>query len=221
MSELLSVQHLTKSFQTSSQQPVCILNDISFSLQAGESMAVCGESGSGKSTLLFALGGLLPLDKGHIFFQQQPIVYNHLVASSEIGYVFQHYQLIEELNVEENIYLPSRIQQKTVDRHFFNKIVDLLKIASLLQRQTTHLSGGECQRIAIARTLLTQPKLILADEPTGSLDEATGMRVMDLFFYVCQTLGTSFILVTHNAVFAEKTNKVFYLKRGKMSDEKD
>lgn len=213
---LLSVKDLSKSFT-----PETILWEmIEFTLQEGQSLSIYGESGSGKSTLLFTLGGLEPVQSGEIFFQNQPIRYkkgNAYVPG--LSYIFQHYQLIEELNVEENILWPTYLGNR--NSALYKTIVEDLELGALLRRMPLHLSGGERQRVAIARALVTEPKLVLADEPTGSLDIKTGTRVMDLFFYICNTLGTSFILVTHNLDFARRTKQQFFLKGGRLIDAKN
>ena len=182
-------------------------------------MSICGESGSGKSTLLFALGRLEPIQAGEIFFESRDITNEKTSNIKGIRYIFQHYQLVNELDVYENIVLPCYMQRCPVDTKLLKLLLETLKLESLQHRMPAYLSGGERQRIAIARALITQPKLLLADEPTGSLDEDSGRQVMDLLFYVCKTLGTSFILVTHNVSFAKETGRVFYLKQGTLLNE--
>lgn len=213
---LLSVKNLSKGFP-----PEAFLwEQVEFTLREGQSLSICGESGSGKSTLLFTLGGLEPVQSGEIFFRGQPIRYkkeNTYVPG--LSYIFQHYQLIEELNVEENILWPTYL--RNADSALYQTIVDGLELGALLGRMPIHLSGGERQRIAIARALVTAPRLVLADEPTGSLDIQTGTRVMDLFFYICKTLDTSFILVTHNLDFAQRTEQQFFLKGGRLINAKN
>ena len=219
MNKLLTVNGISKCFKDPQDQSVYLWKDISFELNAGESLSICGESGSGKSTLLFALGGLESIDAGTIEVLGRTID-RKIGCLSGIEYIYQHYQLIEELDVLENIVLPCEIKGQKIDKKLIDFIIDTLKIKEFLHRLPTNLSGGERQRVAIARALLTQPKLLLADEPTGSLDEASGTNVMDLFFYVCKSIGTSFILVTHNVSFAQRTDKFFYLKQGSLVNAK-
>ena len=194
--------------------------DVSFDLSEGESVSICGESGSGKSTLLFALGGMEKIQSGSIEFCGEELGYTKKHFVPGIEHIYQHYQLIEELDVLENIVLPCQIKGQKVDSKLLDFIIESLKLKPFLHRSPTQLSGGERQRVAIARALVTKPKLLLADEPTGSLDEVSGENVMDLFFYVCKSLGTSFILVTHNVSFAQRTDKLFYLKQGSLVDAK-
>ena len=219
MSKLLEVRNLSKEFKQPSGVPYTLWQDVNFSLGFGESMSICGESGSGKSTLLFALGRLEEVQTGEIFFEGKNISNEKSSHIKGIRYIFQHYQLVNELDVRENIVLPCYMQRCSVDKKLLNLLLETLKLESLQHRMPVYLSGGERQRIAIARALITQPKLLLADEPTGSLDENSGRHVMDLLFYVCKTLGTSFILVTHNVSFAKETQRVFYLKQGTLLNE--
>lgn len=220
MNKLLEVQQLSKVFKDSEGKELRLWENVCFSLEVGSNMAICGESGSGKSTLLLTLGGLESPTDGQVLFLQKPI--QERAYTPGIAYIFQHYRLIEELSVWDNILLPAKIQSqfklKTISKRA-EEIAEKLDLSSLRNRLPNTLSGGEQQRVAIARALITQPKLLLADEPTGSLDEATGQKVMDLFFSVCQDLQTSFILVTHNRSFARRTNRVFCLKKGALIDE--
>jgi len=220
VNKLLSVSGISKCFKDMQNADVYLWEDVSFDLSEGESVSICGESGSGKSTLLFALGGMEKIQSGSIEFCGKELGYKQKHFVPGIEHVYQHYQLIEELDVLENIVLPCQIKGQKVDSKLLDFIIESLKLKPFLHRSPTHLSGGERQRVAIARALVTKPKLLLADEPTGSLDEISGKNVMDLFFYVCKSLGTSFILVTHNVSFAQRTDKLFYLKQGSLVDAK-
>ena len=215
MNNLLEVQAIAKRFDSAQEY---LWKDVSFSLKPGTTISICGQSGSGKSTLLFALGGLTSIQAGRILFQGQPVICTQH-PPKDIGFIFQHYHLIQELNVEENILLPN-FQHAVLEKDRWRTLIEALQLAPLLKRLPVHLSGGERQRVAIARALITCPKLLLADEPTGSLDEKTGAQVMNLFFYVCKTLNTSCILVTHNMLFAQQTDQQFYLEKGLLSHAK-
>lgn len=220
MNKLLEVQQLSKVFKDTEGKELRLWTDVCFSLEFGSNMAICGESGSGKSTLLLTLGGLEPATNGRILFRNQIIKQSAYIPG--IAYIFQHYRLIEELNVWDNILLPTKIQghfNKNETIAYAKEIIEKLKLEAVLDRLPNSLSGGEQQRVAIARALITKPKLLLADEPTGSLDEATGKKVMDLFFSICQALQTSFILVTHNHSFARRTHRIFYLQGGTLINE--
>lgn len=212
---LLTVSGLSKSFGT---HP--LWRDVSFTLHKGESLSICGASGSGKSTLLLTIGGLETVQSGTVMFDGHPVVGGRKVHVEGIGYVFQHYHLIEELTVRENLLLPFSIRfgsKKKPD--IWDEVLDLLGLKELLERLPTVLSGGEQQRAALARAVLAKPKLLLADEPTGSLDETTGMRVMELLLRVCQRFCMSLILVTHSAMFAMQTHRRMLLKDGFLCEQ--
>ena len=207
---LLNVEGLSKCFGTQR-----LWQDVSFVLREGETLSVRGASGSGKSTLLLVIGGLEIVQSGTIDFRGHRVSCGQQAFVEGIGYVFQHYHLIEELTVKENLLLPFSMQfgnKKKPD--IWNDVLGLLELKPLLERLPTVLSGGERQRVALARAVLAKPKLLLADEPTGSLDEAAGVRVMTLLLQVCQQFRMSLILVTHAPVFAAQTDRQMLLKGG-------
>jgi ABC-type lipoprotein export system ATPase subunit len=213
--QLLIINGLSKCFGEK-----LLWHDVSFVLRAGETLSVRGASGSGKSTLLFAIGGLEMVQSGTIRFCGHRVDYNNRVFVDGIGYVFQHYHLIEELTVKENLLLPFSIKfghGKQPD--VLNEVLDLLELNKLLERLPMALSGGERQRVSLARTVLAKPKLLLADEPTGSLDEEAGARVMMLLFQLCQRFRMSLILVTHNPSFAAQTDRKMILKNRRLYEE--
>jgi len=212
---LLTASCLSKSFGT---QP--LWRNVSFTLHEGESLSICGASGSGKSTLLLVIGGLETIQSGTVTFDGRPVIGGRQAFIEGIGYVFQHYHLIEELTVRENLLLPFSIRfggRQMPD--IWDEVLDLLGLKELLDRLPTVLSGGEQQRAALARAVLAKPKLLLADEPTGSLDEATGTRVMELLLRVCQRFCMSLILVTHSAMFAAQTDRRMLLKDGFLREQ--
>lgn len=207
---LLAVENLSKSFGT---QP--LWRDVSFTLHEGESLSICGASGSGKSTLLLAIGGLETVQSGTVMFDGYPVIGGRQAHVEGIGYVFQHYHLVEELTVRENLLLPFSIRfgiKQMPD--IWDDVLELLGLKPFLEQLPTTLSGGERQRAALARAVLAKPKLLLADEPTGSLDEVTGERVMELLLQVCQWFRMSLILVTHAPTFAAQTHRRMVLKDG-------
>ena len=211
---LLAVENLSKSFGTQ-----LLWRDVSFTLNEGESLSVCGASGSGKSTLLLAIGGLETVQSGTVTFDGRPVVGGQRAHVEGIGYVFQHYHLIEELTVRENLLLPFSIRFGKKMPDIWDEVLDLLGLKELLDRLPTVLSGGEQQRAALARAVLAKPKLLLADEPTGSLDEGTGTRVMELLLQVCRRFRMSLILVTHSATFAAQTHRRMLLKDGLLREQ--
>ena len=211
---LLAVENLSKRFGT---QP--LWRDVSFTLNKGESLSICGASGSGKSTLLLAIGGLEMIQSGTVMFDRRPVVGGQKAFVEGIGYVFQHYHLIEELTVRENLLLPFSIRFGKQIPDIWDEVLDLLGLRELLDRLPTTLSGGEQQRAALARAVLAKPKLLLADEPTGSLDKGTGTRVMELLLQVCRRFRMSLILVTHSATFAAQTHRRMLLKDGLLREQ--
>ena len=211
---LLAVENLAKCFVTQ-----MLWRDVSFTLHEGESLSICGASGSGKSTLLLVIGGLETIQSGTVTFDGHPVVGGQRAHVEGIGYVFQHYHLIEELTVRENLLLPFSIRFGKQMSDIWDEVLDLLGLKELLDRLPTTLSGGEQQRAALARAVLAKPKLLLADEPTGSLDEGTGTRVMELLLQVCRRFRMSLILVTHSATFAAQTDRRMLLKDGFLREQ--
>ena len=211
---LLAVENLSKRFGTQ-----LLWRDVSFTLNEGESLSICGASGSGKSTLLLAIGGLETVQSGTVMFDGRPVIGGQKAFVEGIGYVFQHYHLIEELTVRENLLLPFSIRFGKKMPDIWDEVLDLLGLRELLDRLPTTLSGGEQQRAALARAVLAKPKLLLADEPTGSLDEGTGTRVMELLLQVCRRFRMSLILVTHSATFAAQTHRRMLLKDGLLREQ--
>ena len=208
---MLKVSGLHKSF-LDGEEEVKVLVDVSFSLPKGESLAITGPSGSGKSTLLNLLAGVISPDGGSIELQlgADTVALQNLTARAatalrrkHIGYVHQFFNLIPTLTVLENLLLPARLN-KVVDAN--DKAHDLLRRIDLEQKPGAFpemLSGGQQQRVAVARALICQPEVILADEPTGNLDQENAQRVSDLLFSACLAQNTSLVVATHSAAIAE------------------
>ena len=220
---ILESRKIEKSFP-GSEGSIPVLQSIDFTLRRGESVSIRGESGSGKSTLLNVLSGLEIADLGELFWQGSNVSGRSLswLAARRvnyIGFVFQAYYLAPELNALENVLLGARIAGK-VDRIVMDRAKALLKRVGMGHRMThssTKLSGGERQRVAVARALINNPLVVLADEPTGNLDEATGSAVMDLLLGLVKEDSKSLVLVTHNPEFAQKTSRQLILHLGKIS----
>lgn len=220
---LLKAHQLSKSF-ASPDGPIPVLDAVDFSIRPGESVSIRGESGSGKSTLLNVLSGLERADTGELDWNGASVRRSSLSSlaakrSGLMGFVFQSYYLAPELNAIENVLLGARIHGR-IDSSVCDRAEQLLKRVGMghrLRHSSTKLSGGERQRVAVARALINDPPLILADEPTGNLDEATGQAVMDLLMgLVCES-GKSLVLVTHNKDFALRTERVLTLHFGKLA----
>jgi ABC-type lipoprotein export system ATPase subunit len=224
MAIILETRQICKQFKSVDEQdPIQVLTGVDLVLPAGESVSIQGASGSGKSTYLNILGSLEKADSGSVFWNGTNIseMSDDKIASMRsqfIGFVFQHYYLMPELNVLENVLMPCKILGVET-RAQKDRAQDLLKRVGLVDRMRQlpgTLSGGERQRVALARALINQPSLILADEPTGNLDEETGLIVMDLLMNLCEEEGASLVLVTHNPQFAQRTNTIARLSFGKM-----
>lgn len=217
---VLSAKKLKKSFTTPAGT-IDVLRDVNLAVAPGESVSVRGESGAGKTTLLQILGGLDTPDSGELFWNGERITKrgNAFLAKARtklIGYVFQFFHLVPELTALENVLLAARIAG-TPMRQAREQAKELLARVGLAERMThlpTKLSGGECQRVAIARALINRPPLILADEPTGNLDERTGEAIMQLIIDICREQNTALLLVTHNLDFAARTDRRLVLRHG-------
>ena len=199
------------------------LNDVSFSVESGESVAIMGKSGSGKSTLLNIIGGLDKPDSGEYIFDGKTLPVNNLTKMAKfrrynVGFVVQHFALLNEYSVYNNIALPLRYTKHggASVKAKVEEIAERLEIADKLKKTPVQLSGGQAQRVAIARALVHNPKMILADEPTGALDEATGKSIMELFTQINKENGTTLIVVTHDPGVAEYCGRTVTVKDGKI-----
>jgi ABC-type lipoprotein export system ATPase subunit len=221
---LIEARGLVKTFP-GADAPISVLDGIDFSLREGESASIRGESGCGKSTLLNVLSGLETADSGELIWSGQKVSglsLSSLAArrATRIGFVFQAYYLAPELNALENVLLAARIAGQ-LNNATKERAVELLKKVGLghrIRQSSTKLSGGERQRVAVARAMINDPEMILADEPTGNLDETTADSVMDLLFEMTTGTDKSLVLVTHNAEFAARTERQYILHLGKLSE---
>ena len=220
---ILEAKQLGKSFP-SPDGAISVLNGIDFALRRGESVSIRGESGSGKSTLLNVLSGLETANEGELFWDGQKVSGRSLSwlagqRTGYIGFVFQSYYLAPELNALENVLLGARIAGR-INSTVKDRAEALLKRVGMghrLRHGSTKLSGGERQRVAVARALINDPPLVLADEPTGNLDEATGLAVMELLLELAGEEAKSLVLVTHNPEFAQRTQRQLTLHLGQFS----
>jgi len=220
---ILEAKQLGKSFP-SPDGAISVLDGVNFKLRRGESVSIRGESGSGKSTLLNVLSGLETTDVGELLWNGQQVSGRSLSwlaarRSNYIGFVFQSYYLAPELNALENVLLGARIAGR-INSTVIDRAEALLKRVGMehrLRHGSTKLSGGERQRVAVARALINDPPLVLADEPTGNLDEATGVAVMDLLLEIAGEEAKSLVLVTHNPEFAKRTQHQLTLHLGQFS----
>lgn len=219
---ILEARGLSKFF-AGSDQKISVFEDIDFQIKRGESISIRGESGSGKSTLLNVLSGLEIANQGSLIWEGKMVSGRSLSwlaaqRSRYMGFVFQSYYLAPELNALENVLLGARIAGK-VDSGVIDRAESLLQRVGMqhrLKHSSTKLSGGERQRVAVARALINDPPLVLADEPTGNLDESTGQAVMELLLDLASTESKSLVLVTHNPIFAARTQRQLTLHLGQL-----
>jgi len=222
MSKLIEVSHLHKSYFSGGRR-IEVLKGVDFVLGEGESLAIVGASGVGKSTLLNLIGALDHPDAGSIRFDGREL--SSLSPEElarfrnfEIGFIFQFFHLLPEFSALENVTMPFLI--RGMDEEVAKKRAEeLLSEVGLLDRKDHHpseLSGGEQQRVAIARALMGNPKVLLADEPTGNLDEETGERVFSLLFSLMERHGLGLVLATHNLKLAEKCDRILRLENGRL-----
>jgi putative ABC transport system ATP-binding protein len=214
---ILSLRNVMKSYSTAEGR-LEILKGIDLDLDAGETIALTGESGSGKSTLLHLAGGLDRPDQGQVIVAGRDIGGlddrgRARYRRSEVGLVFQQFNLIPSLNVAANISFHARLADR-FDPAWEREMTERLGLQHLLARYPEQLSGGQQQRVAIGRTLAARPRLILADEPTGNLDEATGDAVLDLMLSLGKSAGSALLLVTHSARLADKLDRKVLLRGG-------
>jgi len=214
---LLHVNNVTKSFETG-EGTLSVLNGVSLELSSGKSLALTGESGSGKSTLLYLIGGLDVPDEGRIEILGQDIAnlddpQRAALRRGTVGVVFQQFNLIPSLNVAANLSFHARLSGSE-DKLWTEHLVHYLGLGTLLNRFPEQLSGGQQQRVAIGRTLAACPALVLADEPTGNLDEATADVVMNLLLELLQESGAGLLMVTHSLRLAKRLDHQVNLQAG-------
>jgi len=222
MSNLLTVRDLHKSFFEAGEE-IHILRGLNLELEEGERLAVVGESGVGKSTLLHILGTLDRPTRGEILYRGNPIPMDDEIAlaqlrNREVGFVFQFHYLLPDFTALENVMFPALIQGMDVAQATkqAGELLELVGLKDRLTHRPGKLSGGEQQRVAVARAVVMQPKLVLADEPTGSLDMRIGEGVQDLLFRLNREKGIALVVATHNREFAEKIGRRVELKNGQL-----
>ena len=206
-----------QKFYQSGDRRIEVLRSVDLAVGAGESVSIRGESGSGKSTLLNLLAGLDGADAGTLAWAGAPAKANRRAVF--LGMVFQSFYLIPEIDARANVLMAARML-KVPGAKERARTEELLQRVGLAERAThlpAQLSGGERQRVAVARALMNSPQLLLADEPTGNLDEHTGDAVIELLLSLCRETRTALVLVTHNAAHAQKTNRQLFLREGKLS----
>lgn len=221
--EILKVENLTKTYG-SGENLVHAVDDVSFSVEKGEFVAIVGASGSGKSTLLHLIGGVDRPTSGKIFVDGNDIskMNDDMLAvfrRRQVGIVYQFYNLIPILTVEENITLPCDLDGRGVDRERLEMILDSFGLRARRKHLPNQLSGGQQQRTSIARALINNPSLVLADEPTGNLDSKSSEEVMSMLKMCNQSYGQTVIMITHNLDIAKQADRIITISDGKIVEE--
>lgn len=217
---IIECTNLTKEY-ISGESIVKAVDDITISFEQGEFCAITGPSGSGKSTFLHVLSSLENPTSGYVTYGEKKLSdYNDnqlsILRRRRFGFVFQAYNLVNELTGYENILLPIMLDKKKTDEEYIHKIIKMLGIEDRLEHLPSALSGGQQQRIAIARALANKPSILFADEPTGNLDGKSGREVLSLLKYAAHELGVTLILVTHDLGVAEQADRVITIEDGKI-----
>lgn len=221
--EILKVENLIKNYG-SCENLVNAVDDVSFSVEKGEFVAIVGASGSGKSTLLHLIGGVDRPTSGKIFVDGNDISKMNddklaVFRRRQVGIVYQFYNLIPILTVEENITLPCDLDGRGVDRERLEMILDSFGLRARRKHLPNQLSGGQQQRTSIARALINNPSLVLADEPTGNLDSKSSEEVMSILKMCNQSYGQTVIMITHNLDIAKQADRIITISDGKIVEE--
>ena len=221
--EIPKVENLTKTYG-SGENLVNAVDDVSFSVEKGEFVAIVGASGSGKSTLLHLIGGVDRPTSGKIFVDGNDISKMNddklaVFRRRQVGIVYQFYNLIPILTVEENITLPCDLDGRGVDRERLEMILDSFGLRARRKHLPNQLSGGQQQRTSIARALINNPSLVLADEPTGNLDSKSSEEVMSMLKMCNQSYGQTVIMITHNLDIAKQADRIITISDGKIVEE--
>lgn len=217
---MLRISGVSKIYYGQSQ-PVRALDSISFDIESGTSIAIKGKSGSGKSTLLNILAGLVKATEGVVSYDGIDIYkYSEKelceFRAQNIGIIFQTFQLLEELTVYENICLPFYLKREKENKEEIINMLRLLGMEDKIDSYPEQLSGGQQQRVAIARAFIGNPKIVLADEPTGNLDEETSNQIIDVFLECQKKYGQTLVIITHDDDVAQKMERVITLKDGRI-----
>ncbi|AZS50797.1 ATP-binding cassette domain-containing protein [Entomomonas moraniae] len=219
---IINVQQVGKVVK--GEEDLIILQDITFALDAGDSLAIIGSSGSGKSTLLGLLAGLDTPTSGNIILAEQPL--NQLtedqraaIRAEHVGFIFQSFQLLDTLTALENVMLPLELKGNTQAIKEAQQLLERVGLEKRLRHYPKQLSGGEQQRVAIARAFASHPKILFADEPTGNLDTHTGEHISNLLFELNQEQATTLVLVTHEERLAKRCHRQIQIEAGKIANE--
>ncbi len=218
--EILKVEHLSKIYGAEGNKVVA-LDDVSFSVNKGEFVAIIGPSGSGKSTLLHILGGVDRPTEGRVFVNGQDVYRQNeeqlaIFRRRQVGLIYQFYNLIPILNVTENLTLPILMDDRAVDEAFLSELLDTLKLRGREKNLPNQLSGGQQQRVSIGRALMISPAVILADEPTGNLDSKNSQEIMELLKSSNEKYEQTLIVITHDEKIALQADRILSIEDGRI-----
>ncbi len=218
---LIEASDLKKSYPTPPDGKLTVLRGLSFGIKPGQFVAIVGESGTGKSTLLHLLGALDRPTGGSVFFDGEDVFQKGdkelaRLRNESIGFVFQFHHLLPEFSALENVAMPALIGGQTLNeaRPRAEELLDILKLSPRMHQRPAQLSGGEQQRVAVARALMNRPKLVIADEPTGNLDMATAGRLHEELLHLSRSMSQTFVIATHNPALAEMADRVLSIQDG-------
>ncbi|MBK6265720.1 ABC transporter ATP-binding protein [Marivirga sp. S37H4] len=223
MSSILLVNHVSKTYQSGSKS-LTVLNDINFEIKPGSSVAIVGPSGSGKTTLLGLCAGLDGASSGNIILNGKSLDQlsedeRAAIRNQHVGFIFQSFNLLPTLTALENVMVPLELLGKKNVKPQALELLEKVGLGDRIHHYPAQLSGGEQQRVSIARAFANQPKILFADEPTGNLDEETGAVIENLIFNLNKESGTTLVMVTHDGELAQRTNRILKLKGGKLADD--
>ena len=218
--EILKIENLTKVYGKGENE-VHALNGVSFSVEKGEFVSIIGSSGSGKSTLLHLIGGVDRPTSGKVYVDGKDVYAQTedalaIFRRRQVGLIYQFYNLIPVLNVEENITLPVLMDGRKVNEKRFEELIDILKMKEQLHHLPNELSGGQQQRVSIGRALLNAPAILLADEPTGNLDSENSKEIMNLLRYSNRAYDQTMLVITHDENIALQADRIITLEDGKI-----
>ena len=221
--EILRVENLSKVYGKG-ENKVVALDNVSFSVEKGEFVAIVGASGSGKSTLLHLVGGVDRPTKGKVFIDGKNIYEMNddklaIFRRRQVGLIYQFYNLIPILNVEENITLPLELDNREVDKKSLKELLELLGLENRSKHLPNELSGGQQQRVSIGRALITNPAIILADEPTGNLDSKSSDEIVALLKKSNKDYNQTIIMITHNMEIAKEADRIIKIEDGRIVEE--
>ena len=220
---ILDLQNVSKTYQSGSRK-LTVLDQVTFSIQPGETIAIVGPSGSGKTTLLGLCAGLDSSSTGSVVLNGEALEnlnedQRAAVRSRDVGFIFQNFQLLSTLTALENVMVPLELKKRTNAKEKAMELLDKVGLKDRATHYPTQLSGGEQQRVSIARAFANAPKILFADEPTGNLDTETGAMIENLIFDLNKEQGTTLVLVTHDLELAAKTQRIVHIKGRKIQED--